>query len=483
MKSKLKIKTILAIATIGIISFIFLSNSFAANTAKISVDVANIRKNADANSTILEQVDRDKEVEILEKTGDWYKIKYNGIEGYLREDLLTIEGEVATETETEDSANETSNTTVTEQTNTDETEQNIETITQEVTTETVQTVEDITGIYTCKENVQLKIIPLINGKDIKEVNQGTKINVLEINNNWSLVEIESIRGWILTSKIEKEEAGQAESANETTEAEEVKEENSTETEQVNEETQAEVQSQSTYIEKTMYVNSDVINLRSGETTSSESLARLTKATEVTVVSENNGWSKVKVNGIEGYILSTLLSERKPEVTTSRSLEEPRQEASTQAATTPQTSANTPEPAPAPEPVVETPKTSTGSTTGAAIVEKAKSYIGCKYVYGGTSPSGFDCSGFTQYIYKQFGISLNRTAAAQYSNGVAVSRSNLQIGDLVMFGSSASNIFHVGIYMGNGMIVHAANSSRGVTTDTINSGYYNQHYVGARRIIN
>ena len=97
-----------------------------------------------------------------------------------------------------------------------------------------------------------------------------------------------------------------------------------------------------------------------------------------------------------------------------------------------------------------------------------------------SPSGFDCSGFTSYIYKQFGVSLNRTAAGQYSNGSAVSRSELQAGDLVMFGQSGIN--HVGIYMGGGMMVHAANTSRGVTTDTINSGYYNTNYVGARRVM-
>ena len=127
-------------------------------------------------------------------------------------------------------------------------------------------------------------------------------------------------------------------------------------------------------------------------------------------------------------------------------------------------------------------TSSASSSGAAVVAKAKSYIGYKYVYGGSSPStGFDCSGFTSYIYKQFGVSLNRTAAGQYSNGTAVSRANLQPGDLVMFGKSGIN--HVGIYIGGGMIVHAENKTTGVTTDTINSGYYNNNYVGARRIFN
>ena len=123
-----------------------------------------------------------------------------------------------------------------------------------------------------------------------------------------------------------------------------------------------------------------------------------------------------------------------------------------------------------------------SGKGATVVETAKRYIGCSYVYGATGPSSFDCSGFTCYVFGLHGVSLNRTAAGQYSNGVYVSRGQLQPGDLVMFGSSASNITHVGIYIGGGQIVHAANKSRGVTTDTINSGYYNNNYVGARRVM-
>ena len=120
-----------------------------------------------------------------------------------------------------------------------------------------------------------------------------------------------------------------------------------------------------------------------------------------------------------------------------------------------------------------------SQNGGSVVETAKSYIGSSYVYGASGPSSFDCSGFTSYIYKQYGVSLNRTAAGQYSNGTAVSKDELQPGDLVMFGKSGIN--HVGIYIGGGQMVHAANPSRGVTTDTINSGYYYNNYVGARRV--
>ena len=121
--------------------------------------------------------------------------------------------------------------------------------------------------------------------------------------------------------------------------------------------------------------------------------------------------------------------------------------------------------------------------GATVIETANQYLGYKYIYGGSSPeTGFDCSGFTSYVFKQHGVTLSRTAAGQYNNGVEVSRENLLPGDLIMFGSSISSINHVGIYLGGGKIIHAANSTRGVTTDTINSGYYNTNYVGARRVM-
>ena len=126
---------------------------------------------------------------------------------------------------------------------------------------------------------------------------------------------------------------------------------------------------------------------------------------------------------------------------------------------------------------------TASSSSSSVVEIAKKYLGCKYVYGGSSPSGFDCSGFTSYVYGQCGISLARTSYAQASQGTAVSKSELQPGDLLLFTTNGSSggISHVGIYVGNGQFIHAANATRGVVYDTINSGYYATNYAGARRI--
>ena len=120
--------------------------------------------------------------------------------------------------------------------------------------------------------------------------------------------------------------------------------------------------------------------------------------------------------------------------------------------------------------------------GEQIVNKAKQYLGVKYVYGGASPSGFDCSGFTSYVYKQFGIKLNRSSSAQTSNGYKVSRSELKAGDLVFFTSPGSkSVGHVGIYIGNCNFIHAVKPGRAVEIDTMTSGYYNTYYWGARRI--
>ena len=104
------------------------------------------------------------------------------------------------------------------------------------------------------------------------------------------------------------------------------------------------------------------------------------------------------------------------------------------------------------------------TPGSKILETAYTKLGSPYVWGATGPNSFDCSGFTSYIFRLHGVNLNRTAKGQYSNGTAVVRNSLQPGDLVMFGPSVSGINHVGIYIGGGKIVHAANPCLLYTSD-------------------
>lgn len=122
--------------------------------------------------------------------------------------------------------------------------------------------------------------------------------------------------------------------------------------------------------------------------------------------------------------------------------------------------------------------------GQEIADYALQFVGYRYVYGGSSPSGFDCSGFTSYVYKQFGYKLNRSASDQLDNGTPVSMSELQPGDIVIFkkGNSSKRATHVGLYIGNSQFVHASTSKVGVIISKMSDAYYTTGFVGGRRII-
>lgn len=110
-----------------------------------------------------------------------------------------------------------------------------------------------------------------------------------------------------------------------------------------------------------------------------------------------------------------------------------------------------------------------------------SAIGTKYVSGGTTTNGFDCSGFTMYVFNKIGIDLPHQSGSQYHMGKAVSRDNIRPGDLVFFNTSGKGVSHVGIYVGDGKFAHAS-SSRGVTISSLSDSYYVNRYVGAKRIM-
>ena len=445
MKSKMSIKSIIIMAIISLISMLFINVSLAANTGKINVETANLRETADAESKILIQLSQNQEVEILEKAGDWYKVKSNDITGYLRQDLVTVNEENTAPTNTQN--NEAVQVNTTAETTQNETNTNENTSNQVESNEAVQNTAEATkenielGKYKVISNTKLKLVPLINATDVIEVKENEEVEVIEVINGWACIETQSTKGWIRKDKLQKDEQKVEKNEEETT-IEQPTEQPAT---------------------KTRYINSATVNVRKEANTTSEIVTTVAQNTPVEVSLEENGWSKVKVNNVEGYISTELLSDTKQE-TTSRSSSTSRKATKTVEKASSEQTANT----------VPT------SNNGAAIVATAKKYLGYKYVYGGSSPStGFDCSGFTSYVYKQHGITINRTAAGQYSNGVAVNRANLQPGDLVMFGSP---INHVAIYIGGGQIIHASTPSTGVRIDSLTSGYYNNKYVGARRII-
>ncbi len=118
-----------------------------------------------------------------------------------------------------------------------------------------------------------------------------------------------------------------------------------------------------------------------------------------------------------------------------------------------------------------------------LLGKAMQLIGVKYRFGGTNPeTGLDCSGYVQYVFKSsVGVNLPRTATEQARMGQSVGSGDVQPGDMVFFNTRGSRSSHVGIYVGNGMFVHAPNSRSRVRFDTMESGYWKTHFTGARRV--
>lgn len=125
-------------------------------------------------------------------------------------------------------------------------------------------------------------------------------------------------------------------------------------------------------------------------------------------------------------------------------------------------------------------TSVVASRGAEAVRKSKDFLGIGYVYGGASASGFDCSGFTMFVMKQFDISLPHGATAQFGYGTAVEKEDLMEGDLVFFKTTDAPIGHVGIYVGDGQFIHASSAKSKIIISSLKT--YGGKYVGARRVL-
>ena len=460
MKIKLNIKNVLTLVITAVfitsISLFFMNTSLAANTAKVTVDTANLREKADSDSKILDLVNKGENVEIVDTIGEWYKVKYKNITGYLRKDLLQLNNET---TNTEKVKNTIAEENATSKNDTES--QNVETenTTEEnvVEANTIESTE-ITGKYRAKEDIKLKVIPLISSLDLQDIKQNTELEVKDTMNNWAYVTVQEKQGWVVLEKIEKVE-NKVESTK--TSEEQTTESKQTEQQETEKKQETTVKQQTS---KTMYTNTQTVNLRSSADRTSTLITQIAINTKVEVVSESNGWSKVKVNGKEGYIASTLLSTTKQE--TSRGAEESRI-----------TAANKEKEAEKKETTTTQPETSkTNSNSGESVVSYAKQFIGTKYTYGGTSPStGFDCSGFTSYVYKHFGVSLPRTSGGQSGVGTAVTKANLQAGDLVIYSG------HVAIYVGGGNVIHSPRPGKSVCIVPLNQAA--SGFSGGRRMLN
>ena len=440
---------------------VLMSSRVYATNGKIIADNVRIRKEANTNSEIFTLVTSGDEVEVIEKEGEWTKVKYSEFTGYIRNDMIEIQ-------ENTDNQEETAK--IEENQEQAKTEDNNENKISENTDVAEKEEIKIDSSYKIESKIDLKIVPSINSSIVASISDNSELQVKDIINKWCYVENGTSCGWVLKSKIEanlKDESEKEENSEETTTEEEKTEENSNSEEK--EEIKEDIKQEEKEVNLTKYVSVSSLNLRKNASTSAEVIDQLKLNTKVTVTAlVDNKWAKITYNGKTGYVSKNYLSDSKTEVTsrsentnreTSNNSNESQNKNTEKTTEKEQTSSN---------------QSSGGS--GSAVVAYAKQFLGCKYVYGGMSPSGFDCSGFTSYVYKHFGYSLNRTSSGQRSNGVAVSKSDLQAGDILCFNG------HVGLYIGGGSFIHAANPSKGVIISSLSESYYQKNYITARRIL-
>lgn len=438
-------------------------NACFAATGKVNVEAVRIRAEANTESAVLDVAYENDNVEIIGETGDWYKVNFNGNTGYASKEYITNEDDQTSSDETDSNVSNTN--TTSDETNTtntveNETQDNTSSATNNEANTEVEgsneiSSEDLTDkTVRIKTNTQLKLLPTFSSNSITGLETGNEVKVIFDLQNWIKVESNSNQGWIAKTLVE--DAQQTTDNTETT---------------TNEETNAEEETTTSNVNKTGYVNVETANVREAADISSKLVNTLDEFDEVTIKSESGDWYEIEAGDVNGYVSKSLITigtissrglvgERKVETNSS----------SEEIANVEETVNS--------EPVANVNK-------GQEVADFAKQFLGLQYVLGGKTPeTGFDCSGFTKYVFKNFGFNLGSVSADQTSIGKEVSKDELKVGDLILFYDEAkTKIGHVGIYLGNDEFIHAANATRGVVIDGLSSNsYYNTRFVTARRIV-
>lgn len=447
------LKNVLILVTMVIV-FLLITNSITfAKTVTVNTDTLKLRKEASTDSTTLELLNNGDKLEYIEETGDWYKVKVKGITGYVHKDYVEIEEDKTPEEQSkpEESVTKPETEAPTEKEpeaapTTQEPKQIPTNNNEELPVNEQMKVLNDTNIY---------ILPLINATVIQNIKKDTQVTVICKTNGWCYVETSEVMGWIrekslIDSSVVPDDITPEEGNNSN---------NTTNTTKPETPTSSDTQ----ITNRVMYVNTSSIYVRKGPSTDTEIIDSLILNATVKVTAENGDWYKVEVDGKTGYIAKRLLADKQVS-TTSRGDVERQEEKPTNGVQNNQV-----------------PQTSKGNQ----VVEYAKKYLGCKYVYGASGPNTFDCSGFTMYVFRNFGVSLSHSATAQSRVGTYVAKENLQLGDLVFFTDyeTGHGIGHCGIYIGDGNFIHASSGTGYcVKISTLTSGSYLKRYGTARRIV-
>lgn len=411
------------------------TSSFAA-TGTVNTETVNVRAGASTDATIITNLELNDSVEVLGEDGEWYQIKSENSTGYIFKEFLDVSGEIE---KPEEKTEETQPVEKTEEVSKEETK------VEEKKSEKEYAIGNKTN-----SNSSIYLLPALGSSKILSVDVNTEVEIVKTMNKWSNVKVNGKLGWIPNQKLYVIDNVVEETQEEQPEETENDENNNIE------------------MNEKAYVNTESANLREGPSTSYYSIAGLAQYEYVTVLAEQDGWYKVRTtDNMEGYVSKSLVTLGNPPVT-ARSAADRRNNVVQEE-----------------EPVADEGGYSYVAPSGNAggVVATAQQYLGYSYVYGGSSPyTGFDCSGFTSYVYSTCGMDISRTSYSQANDGVGVDRSDLQPGDLLLFNNGGGgSIGHVGIYVGDGSFIHASNPTGGVKYDTIDSGYYATYYAGARRL--
>lgn len=475
MMKKNRFITKIIIASVLLVAIETNSN---ATDGTIKGSAIRLRKEPNTKASVVDTYGDGEKVEVIEKTGEWYKITIQGKTGYVFQDYINVHGKLENnqninEDKKKEEENKTENKEESNQENnkTENKEDNKVENKEETKKDTKVKLGKIKAVTTQK----IYILPNIGASSIGEVKKDADVNVIREVNGWAYVSTNEISGWTRYSKIaneeekdkistydkkqenNKEDNNKEENKNNQNNNEEKNtktNENNKSNEQKNETT---TNNDVTTNEKKAYINGTSVNFREKADTSSKVIKSLDTNKEVTIISEDGEWYKIKVGNDTGYVSKKYVSDSKVKETTSRGEEER-----------------------------EVKKTSNGKVTGDDIVSYAKQFLGYKYVYGEESPSkGFDCSGLVWYVYKHYGYNVSRSSSALASDGKTISnKKDLKPGDILIFKAynDYSRIGHVGIYIGNNQFIHANDEKTGVIITSLDYGKYPERFVSGRRII-
>ena len=468
----MKIYAKLAVGIIIFIIAIFIHTTCFAKTVTVYTDTLKLRDEPSTDSAVIRLLSIGDKLTYIEEVEGWVKIKFEGSTGYVSKDYVKIEGEEKpeeiptgndeqkpteaptqkpAETPTDNSKPNSEEGTTGEQTPATNNEHDSEGETNSTTNSTKS--------YQVKSETTLYILPLINSSKLVTIKENTNCNIITEQNGWVYIQTDEIDAWARKDNIIEIDGVSKDNNNPQNEPGD--DEQTPETPDTNNNTN----DTTSYKEKTMYVSEDSIFVRSGAGTNFEIVEYLSKDDKVTVTGEEGDWYIISIDGKKGYVAKWLLTENAPTLTSRSDVH--REEA--------------------PAKVEETAKQELATSLGIGeqVVEYAKQFLGLPYVYGGSGPKNFDCSGFTMYVYKNFGVSLTHSATAQSLKGTYVAKENLQPGDLVFFKDyeTMEGIGHCGIYIGEGNFIHASSGTGYcVKISTLLTGSYNTRYETAKRII-